>query len=62
MKLPPSQSHEYRYGMNSRPAAPGAVPRGRLRVEEDVRFRYGVVVYAEPLSAEDVARYELVPT
>lgn len=55
------EPNEYFYGLRSRPAAPGSVPRGRLRLQPDDRFAYGLVVYGEPLSDEDVARYELVP-
>ena len=52
---------EYAYGIVSRPAAPGSVPRGRLRVEPSDEFRHGIVVYDAPLSEDDVARYELIP-
>lgn len=53
---------EYAYGLVSRPAAPGSVPRGRIRTEASDEFRHGIVVYEEPLSDEDVSRYELIPT
>lgn len=55
----------YRYGLTNRPAAYGAIPNLPHEVDSDYRnermnIRHGLVSYAEPLAAEQVAAYELV--
>lgn len=41
----------YKYYLHSRPAAPGAIPDGSIRVdEEDLGGRYGAVYYEKPRS------------
>ena len=58
-----------RYYLISRPAAPGAIPKGaenianfdsRQMVPEIGREAWGYVEYTEPLTAEQIADYELV--
>jgi hypothetical protein len=55
----------YRYGLINRPAAFGAIPNLPHEVDPDYRnermnIRHGIVSYAEPLTDEQVAAYELV--
>lgn len=50
----------YRYGLRNRPPGPGATPKGYVKYETHPEFRHGVLSYAEPLTDEDVYRYELV--
>ncbi len=56
---------EYRYGAQNRPPGYGSAPTGILRVDPPVhnigQTRHGVVVYARPLTDEEVRGYELAP-
>jgi hypothetical protein len=57
---------EYRYGLRSRPASIGAVPPGSIRIDPTSPLyprltRHGVVVYAKPLTQDQVKDYELTP-
>ena len=52
----------YKYYLHSRPAAPGAIPDGSIRVdEEDLGGRYGAVYYEKPLAPRLVRQFELLP-
>ena len=51
---------EYRYGMRSRGAAPGAQPDGFLNFEDDETGKYhNILVYERELTDEEVEQYEL---
>ena len=60
----------YRYWLIGRPAVPGAIPTKNLDkvenfdtrqfVEATGRAVWGYVEYTEPLTAEDIADYELL--
>lgn len=56
---------EYRYGAQNRPPGYGATPKDILRVDPPIpgipQTRHGVVVYARPLTDEEVRGYELAP-
>lgn len=52
----------YKYYLHSRPAAPGAIPDGSIRVdEEDLGGRYGAIYYEKPLAPRLVRQFELLP-
>ena len=56
---------EFRYGLRSRPASIGAVPKGDFRIEpasagEAPVARHGVIVYERELTASELQAYELV--
>ena len=52
----------FRYGLQYRPKAPGAVPKGFIldsdRLSSD--YRYGTIDYPTELSREQVSDYELI--
>lgn len=51
----------YAYAMKARPFDIGAQPKGFSRVDEnDKRGRWGVIYYPEPLTADQIQKYELV--
>lgn len=53
----------YKYKMRARPFDIGCQPRGHVNYEPAMRRKeghYGILTYTEPLSAEDVRRYELI--
>ena len=56
---------EYRYGAQNRPPGYGSAPKDILRVDPPIpgipQTRHGVVVYARPLTDEEVRGYELAP-
>lgn len=61
------QAQTYRYGLCHRPAHLGAVPNGYIAVEDPLPSplggaltRHGVIVYAEPLSEDQIRAFELV--
>ena len=52
----------YKYYLHSRPAAPGAIPDGSIRIdEEDLGGRYGAIYYEKPLAPRLVRQFELLP-
>lgn len=64
--LAETKVHEWRYGLQYRPADFASVPKGFLRVEEatgDARShaRHGIVIYGRPLTAEEIKSFELIP-
>lgn len=50
---------ETTYGLRNRPPGPGAVPRGFVRVEPHPDFRYGAIVYPQPLDPAEARSYEI---
>ena len=51
---------EYRYGMRLRGFSPGAQPKDSIRREDDPTGKYyDIIVYDRPLSADEIADYEL---
>jgi len=50
-----------RYGLHYRPAGVGAVPKGDYTMMDHPHFRHGVIEYTEPLTAEKVHDFQLVP-
>ena len=62
---------EYKYFCPMRPPQPGAVPKeglqyveffkGRKYVFQIKEMAWGYVVYNRPLTAEEIADYELIP-
>lgn len=58
---PAAKPAEYRYAVPYRPISFATVPKGHTAIEEHPKFRHGVVVYDHPLTAEEVASYELEP-
>jgi hypothetical protein len=58
---------EHRYGLATRPAGIGAVPKGFVRIDEPLPGKvggrlssYGVIVYDRPLSEDELYSFELV--
>ena len=55
-----NEAKEYAYGMHMRPLQIGAQPKGFTRADEaDKRGRHGVIYYNRPLTAEEIASFEL---
>lgn len=50
---------EYRYGMRLRGFSPGCQPRGVVRVEDGGKKYHDILVYNRPLTAWELADYEL---
>lgn len=52
----------YKYYLHERPATPGTIPPGSLRIDEqDLGGRYGAVYYENPLAPRIARQYELLP-
>lgn len=50
----------YAYGMKLRGYSPGAQPHGQIdRIDDPFGKYYDVVIYAEPLTAEQIRGYDL---
>ena len=50
---------EYRYGMRLRPFSPACQPDGWTSVEKGRDGYWNILVYDRPLTAQEIADYEL---
>ena len=63
MSVEGGRPREYKYYLDRRPAGPGAIPKGSVRIDAaDKGGRYGAVYYDRKLSLVEVSDFELTQT